>query len=214
MRLMRFKSNQGFTILELLIASAVFTVVLLVVAAGVVSFTNTYYKGIANSKTQATARSIAAQLTQAIQFGKSVTTLSAGGGVNGVCIDNSLYSYAVGQQVTDSAPNAALHQGYHGLVVSSGTDCSASVPTVPTAANLPTRSRELLGPHMRLGALSVTASGGLYAVSVVVIYGDDDLLTPTLGANPAWAIEQCAGRDGSQFCAVSSLSTTVQPRLM
>jgi len=203
----------GFTILELMIAASVFAVILLVVAGGVISFTNDYYKGITSSKTQDVTRSIIDTLTQSIQFGKSVSTgLSGPGGAQGICIDNTLYSYVIGQQVTDTSPNGAIHQAYHGLIADSG-GCGA--PSVPNSnAALASTRRELLGQHMRLSALSVSSAGTLYTIHVRVIYGDDDLLVPTVGGGTNWANELCGGSiTGSQFCAVSDLTTTVKQRL-
>ncbi len=207
-------NDQGFTILELLVASTVFAVILLVVAIGVIRFTNSYYKGITSSKTQATARSIIAEISQSLQFGKNMTPRAGAGGVSGFCIDNTLYSYAIGQQVTDNAPDASKHQGYHGLVVSTGGDCSAATPSLPNTAAVPASSRELLGQHMRLGALTVTAAGNLYTIHVRVLYGDDDLFTPAVFGSTNWANEICSGTSGSQFCAVSDLTTTVERRLL
>lgn len=206
----------GFTILELLVASAVFAVILLVVAIGVIRFTDDYYKGITSSRTQATARTIMADISQAIQFSTSVNVIPAGAGnVGGLCVDNTLYSYAIGQQITDSAPNGSLHQGYHGLVASSVGTCSAgTTPSLPNTASLPAGSRELLGQHMRLSALDVIAAGNLYTIHVRVVYGDDDLLFPAVSGSTSWANEDCGGGTGSQFCAVSNLTTTVERRLL
>ncbi len=207
--------SAGFTVLELLIAATVFAIVLLVIASGVIRFTADYYRGITSSKTQTTARSIMSQLAQSIQFGKSVTPIPPGAsGVAGLCVDNTLYSYMLGQQVTDSAPNSGLHQGYHALVVSSPGDCSSgATPDLPATSGLPTGSRELLGQHMRLGALDVNTSGNLYIIHVRIIYGDDDLLNPAVTGSTDWANETCSGSAGSQFCAVSDLTTTVGRRL-
>src|SRR5215813_11934354 len=63
----------GFTILELLIASGVFAVILLVVAVGVIRFSNDYYRGVTASKTQSAARAIMLRVSQSIEFGKTVT---------------------------------------------------------------------------------------------------------------------------------------------
>ena len=208
----RVRGPNGFTIVELMLATMVFGVILLVIAVGVVRFTSAYFKGITSSKTQGTARAIMLEAAQSIQFSKTVTTIPAAGvgGVQGVCVDNTLYSFVVSQQVTDAAPNGALHQGYHGLVVSNGA-CSPNLPATPT---LPAGSRELLGQHMRLGAFDVSAKGKLYTIRIRVIYGDDDLLTPAVSAGTNWATENCAGITGSQFCAVSDLTTTVEQRLL
>ena len=213
-------SQAGFTILELLVASTVFAVILLVVAVGVIRFTDSYYKGITSSKTQSTARAIMNEVGQSIQFGKNVTFLS-NSGVSGVCIDNTLYAYKPGQQVTDSTPFQA-HQSYHGLIATVAGDCSGAIPAAiitalnaPATSGLPTNSRELLGQHMRLGALTVTPAGNLYTIRVKVIYGDDVLLYPAVTGSTVWSAEVCNGRvAGVQFCAVSDLSTTVEKRLL
>jgi hypothetical protein len=199
--------------MELLISTLVFSVILLVITAGVISFTRQYYKGVAASKTQATARAIMDEITQSLQFGRTVTAGLSSGAVRGFCVDNKLFSYVPGQQV-EQAANASKHQGFHSLVVNtSGGVCgpsSSSSLSVPNSPTLPATSRELLADHMRIGELSVTPSpAGLYVVKLRVIYGDDDLLSSTTN----WATARCKGSSGSQFCAVSELSTAVQKRL-
>src|SRR5581483_1726577 len=208
--------QSGFTILELMIAASVFAVVLLVVAVGVTQFSNQYYKGVTSTKTQNATRAIIAEISQAIEFGKTVTVLPAGGGgVAGVCVDNALYSYKIGQQVIDSSPNSSLHQGYHGLVVGSTNGCTAgTVPSLPVTPAVPAGARELLSRYMRLSALDITGVGDTYTVHVRVIYGDDSLLYPAVSSSTNWANEQCSNAVGSKFCAVSDLTRTVQQRLL
>jgi prepilin-type N-terminal cleavage/methylation domain-containing protein len=212
----RSSPQTGFTILELMIASSIFAVILLVVAVGVVRFGDDYYKGITSSKTQFTARSIISEVSQTIEFGKTITIIPTGsGGALGLCVDNMLYSYKIGQQITDIAPNASLHQGYHGLIAGSSSACSSGVtPSLPNTSTLITGSRELLGQHMRLGVFTVSSAGDEYTIRVRVIYGDDDLLRPKVSGTTNWANEQCANSVGEQFCAISDLSTTVERRLL
>lgn len=205
------KFAAGFTLLELMIATSVFAVILLVVTAGILSFTRQYYKGVVASTTQNTAREIMSELTQSIQFGSTIQSGLGGGGVSGFCVDNKLFSFTPDVQVTDNGGVAAQHQGYHALVRSqlAGGCNSSTVPVaLPNSANLPAGERELVANHMRLAALTVTpltAGGPLYSVHVRVVYGDDDLLNGTHTT--------CKGGIGSQFCAVSDLTTTVQKRL-
>jgi len=216
----RKTSDAGFTILELMISSSVFAVVLLVIAVGVINFTNTYYKGIISTETQSVARTIMADISQAVEFGGTVTTPN--NGVSEICIDNTLYAYVVGQQVTNSPASGSSDQGYNGLIASN-TGCPSSDPANDPAPYLksggagspgvPPGARELLSQYMRLGFLSVTPTpdaGGLYTVQVRVLYGDDDLFNQTTN----WATALCSGGPGSQFCAVSNLTTTVEKRLI
>jgi hypothetical protein len=54
----------------------------------------------------------------------------------------------------------------------------------------------------------VSGTTGLYSIDVRVVYGDDDLLI-----NPTATNATCKVGSGSQFCAVSELSTVVQQRI-
>lgn len=206
----------GFTILELMIAASVFAVILLVVAVGVVQFSNQYYKGATSTKTQSTTRALMAQISEAIEFSKTVVVIPPdSSGVAGLCVDNALYSYKIGQEVTDTNPIAAQHQGYHGLVVGSTSTCtSATTPQFPVTPAVPAGFRELLGRSMRLSNFSVSNVGSVYTVHLRVIYGDDQLLFPTPSGSTNWATEQCSNATGSKFCAASDLTTTVQQRLL
>lgn len=209
--------NGGFTIVELMIASSVFAVLLLVISAGVMSFTRQYYKGVVTSKTQTTARSIMSEVTQAIQFSSTVYTGLSGGSEKGFCVDNKLFSYIIGRQVMDKGGLAVNHQGYHGFVVGSGgSSCTTTtVPmTLPSVSALGSGQRELLGDKMRLAALNISVNGDLYLVRVRVLYGQDSVLSPAVTSVTDWSKEKCANDSaGAQYCAVSDLTTTIQKRL-
>lgn len=205
----------GFTILELMIAAGVFAVIMLIVATGVISFTNRYYKGITTAKTQDTARSVLNTISQSIQFGQNVVlpTYNAPSTTYGMCIDDTLYAFRPGQEVTDTPPFGA-NQGYHGLVAMRGCSLPATLPNTAALAN----GRELLGEHMRLNYLKVTQNGNLYTINLRIVYGDNVLLSQPLPGNvPAWLAtkEACSGSQaGTQFCAVADLTTTVEKRLL
>jgi prepilin-type N-terminal cleavage/methylation domain-containing protein len=209
------KNQAGFTIFELMIATSIFAVVLVVLAAGVVSFSKSYYKGINTSKTQQVARSIVSDIGQNIQFGRIVTVKPAGpGGSQGLCVDNTLYSWRVGFQLAGDSDSAQHHTRF-GLVKTIGTDCSAIAPqNVTSLSSLGQNEHELLGDHMRLGDLTVTAgTNHTYTISVKVIYGDDDVLAPPVSGTTDWSKISCVDGDGSQFCATSQLTTTVEQRI-
>src|SRR5689334_15673116 len=64
----KLKSQSGFTIVELLIATAVFSLVLLVVTAGIIRMGQAYYKGITMSRIQETTRTVSQEVTSSIQL--------------------------------------------------------------------------------------------------------------------------------------------------
>lgn len=210
----------GFTIIELLIATMVFAVVLILITFGVLRFNQAYYRGITESNTQNVARTILEDVSQAIQFsGDQVTSPigTAGSGSSvGFCIGSQRYSYILGWQLVDGSINVAKHQTSHSLVVDSPGNCGGL-----NAQNVQGGSvsgTEMLTPNMRLSKLSVTpvaGSNSLYQIDVKVVYGDDDLLRSPSGTIPAATAPDaiCGSEAGSQFCAVSELSSTVQKRI-
>jgi len=207
-------SQKGFTIIELMIATLVFSVILLLVTYGLIQIGRTYIKGLNESKTQQTARSIMDTISQDIQFnGGKIKIPAAFTGTFAVCIGDNRYSAMIDGQLVDGVPDTVKHQTNHTLVVDRpvGGECNA---TPLTYRNLnaaippddPYKPRELMAPNMRLAKFNITPAGALlWNIKVRVVYGDDDLLNP--------ARDACAGGPGSQFCAVAELSTTVQKRV-
>jgi competence protein ComGC len=207
----------GFTIIEILVATLVFSLVLLLIAVGVMQFNHAYYSGITQTETQNTARNILEQISQDIQFsGDQVTSPIANSGrgtdpEDGICVGSDRYSYRLGWELVNSGPDALRHQTLHAVVKDSPGLCSG-MSAQNFRVRLTADSTELLGQYMRLSKLSVTPLGGssnLYSIDVRVVYGDDDLLTtPVTASNAA-----CKVASGNQFCAVSELSTVVQQRI-
>jgi prepilin-type N-terminal cleavage/methylation domain-containing protein len=208
----RQRSARGFTIMELLVATMVFSVVLLLVTAGILQITRVYYKGVTESNTQNTARSIIDTVSQAIQFSGGAVTPTSGSPVPGTdyafCVGNQQFSYRLGWQVEDRL-DPTVNQTWHALVQNSAAGCSGS--TAPQSmASQTVNGRDLMGPHMRLSKLSVASLGAnLYEIRVKVVYGDNDLLN-----NPTTSTASCKGvQAGTQFCSVSELSTIVVKRV-
>ena len=233
--------QSGFTLIELLIATSVFTVVLLIVATAVLSFSRQYYRGVITSATQNVTRSLVDEIGRTIAYNDgTVSALHVSGApisapADGYCIGSAKrYSFARGQQVT--AGSLQSDQSYHGLVSDTVSNCTTGTPALSVKtqpAVLPPApalvgARELLGDHMRLAKFVITpdaADPTLYTVSVRVVYGDRDLLcspsvagdcasdTPTSVANLSADDLSCKPQAGSQFCAVSELTTTVKQRV-
>jgi hypothetical protein len=205
-----------------MIATLIFSVILLIITTGILQITRTYYKGITLTNTQNAARTIMDTLAQAIQFnGGQVNWPAAVGGNNAGCIGNQEYSYRLGVQLeaTPTVPNQMTR-------VTDVRDISGC-----DTGNASFTHKELLSPHMRLTKLNVVpllGNDNLYEVSVKVVYGDDDLLcspsVPASCSDPSsnhlatpsdYAKDDitCREQAGSQFCAISSLSTIVQKRM-
>jgi prepilin-type N-terminal cleavage/methylation domain-containing protein len=206
-------SAEGFTIVELLVATVVFSVVLLVATAGILQIARVYYKGVTESNTQNTARAIIDDISQGIQFsGGAVSNATSGATGSNLyfCIGDTRVSYVQGWQVENN-PVTAKNQGWHALVQDTPAGgCNGSTGAQVIRDNQAVNGQDLMGVHMRLSALTVNAVGtNQYSIHVRVAYGDDDLLN-----GPTTSTAACKGiRAGTQFCSVADLSTVVIKRV-
>jgi len=233
------RGQQGFTIIELMIATMIFSVILLVVTSGILQFNKQFYKGVVASSTQGAARTLIDDLTRAIQFNggtfSPLPVLTGNPQSGGYCVGSGKrYSFQLNRQVKDKTPLSVDHQGYHGLVSDTVTGCNTSTSPYDVAnapADLTTVSpalsnpRELLGQHMRLAKFDIEQNVDLYTITIRVVYGDDDVLcspstpndcntpTSTAGVDNNMPDLTCRGSIGSSYCAVSELTTTVMKRV-
>lgn len=220
----KYGDEAGFTIVELMIATVVFSVILLTITYGVIYFSQHYYKGISSSSTQVTAQSATDAITQAIQFssGPSVTATTAGNS-GFFCAGTKLFLYTLGEKY---AGNPATTRGLYEM----------DKPSGPCASSAPANGIELLGQGMRLtdiviGQVNLTNPDGTWSVSIHIANADDDLLcnnTPaaTVGkcatgspifSSPTQVVGDkiaCKSTTGSQFCSVASSSTVAQQRIV
>ncbi|MFA5004232.1 MAG: prepilin-type N-terminal cleavage/methylation domain-containing protein [Candidatus Saccharimonadales bacterium] len=214
-------AQAGFTIVELMIATLVFSVILLIITIGVLHFSNAYYKGINSSTTQNTARNIVDSVAQAIQFGGGQVAVPAGmsfANTTTYCVGNTVqFDFSLGQQLGPGKDTlAALYESpnANGGCVAISSPANFKVGKNSSGALL-SGGKELLGNTMRLSKFSITpvtipgsSDQDTYTIDVRVVYGDTDLLTNPTGPNA-----KCIDQVGSQFCAVSELITTVQTRV-
>lgn len=217
------RHQQGFTIIELMVAATTFAVILLMVAGTIVRFTNQFQKGVVESSTQNVARSVTEAIVEAIQAGDAVKKTAYG-----YCIGTTAY---IADQMKTQLGST---EGSYALKERNGTgsSCSDLLDTVakpphPSGPAYAPIGRELLGEGMRLSKFEIAPISGtnLQKVSVTVAYGDDDLLcSPSIDncANQTvlTALQfknatdlRCKAQKGSHFCAVRDLSVTVRPWL-
>lgn len=222
-------SNKGFTIMELLIATTVFSVVLLICTAALLQIGKLYYRGVTEANTQEVARGVTDDISQMIQFSGATVYANhpvSSPTITNYCIGNKNYSFVTGKQLVDGSP--AADQSNHVLVVQNlgGADCTSATPASFSG-------KELMSPNMRLAKFIICSPGdpvsascpvpppansGIYQVNIRVVNGDSDLLcSPSLNdcnSNNMTNITQpdlaCKSKAGFQFCAVSELSVTVE----
>lgn len=179
---MKRLNARGFTIIELLIATVIFSLILLVVTGSIIQFSKIYYKGVATSKTQEVARTIAEDMARSAQF-SSAPVLSGPG------------CYLFGSQQYVYTEDEVKNLGNHIFQVGSGSSCGFA----------PSNPAELMGDNMQLLDIDVQENPSTNAVTITVAvgYGSD-----VKSDNTCPAVNL-----GGQFCAVSTITTTVTKRL-
>lgn len=215
------QKQQGFTIVELLIASAVFSVVLIGALAGFLQIGRVFHKGTSTAATNETAKQILNDISDSVQTAASVSGVQEGGGYKYYCIGNIRYTYYVGRAVDTSGTDSFITNNKYGLIKDFLPGSSTCVPPCPqppgVCADGHTRwvsPVELLGDNMRLQELKIqpnpTISPDYYTISVVVAYGDDDLLELETPSNPGSMRCRGTSSQGEQFCAVARFSTSLK----
>lgn len=216
-----FAQQRGFTVVELMIATLIFAVILTIIAMGIISFSNRYYKVANISTTQNTAQSIVDTIGQSLQFG-TAEAFGTGPTNNFFCAGGNVFMFneAEGMYSGTCGQLGLYMTPMDGLIVS-GSLCHIQ----PITGS----SRQLLGTRSRITNLTVNPVAGtnMYTIDLSIASGDDDLLcTPTIanscdsGSAPLNANDfkdktdvQCKLITGSQYCAASHLSTSVEKRV-
>ncbi len=226
-------NDKGFTIVELMIALTIMTVILLLSTIMLIQIGSLYTKGVNMARLQNTTRTIMADMTSAIQFSGydftctvapfppgSCSTNFSGVQVNSYCVGTSRYSYVLNRKLGTDSDGVTVTN--HVLWSDNMRDTSACPPLNITAANVladsrstevsgsPSRGYDMVPEHMRLTQFNIVDSpidSGEFNVDVWMAYGDSDLV------NTVGGVTNCRPGKGSQFCAVSQLSTHVKNRL-
>ena len=227
------KNNKGFTIVELMIATVVFSLVLLLALAGIMQVTRMYYKGVNQSRTQEAARAVTDEIGETIRFTNDVVNLASVAvtgpvvdanedNVNYLCIGSKRYTYAIDRKLESSGSSESDKVKRHVLWVDQpDVGCVEAADLDMDEPSSGFNGRELLSENMRLARLDVNqivALGDVFEIGITVAYGDDDtqdggpLLLNSAGTN-----RECrgfsSGSGGGEYCAVSSIAVTVERRL-
>jgi prepilin-type N-terminal cleavage/methylation domain-containing protein len=215
------KLVQGFTVVELLIATAVFSVVLLVAQTSFVRIGHLFYKGVTITQTQDVAAHIFQDINGNFQNAPNVggSQNSASGGYDYLCVGNARYTYRINNEInTDNAVNHSPSGNYgilKDVLPGSGSQCAAPCDQASgncTAASMAPLNNptELLGNNMRVEKFAInqsTSTSNLYTVEIILAYGDDNALTYTTAGD--YSTVACQGDVENNFCAVSHINTAM-----
>lgn len=200
---MRKIKNSGFTIVELLIASMVFTTILLLCMDGITRIAKVYIKNSSISKTNEFTKSFIEDVAQQIKYGSTFyQPLGTSSDVR-LCINGYAYSVRTNQK-----PGAVRRRADPTCSSYSQTDYFNNISLTETVSP----------EYIRIMKFSV-GNTSPYSISMRVVLGDNDLLQDGSGKsmsdpNKDLATIQCKPSiSGSEFCAVIELSTTATRRV-
>lgn len=185
-----------------MLAMAVFSLVLVAAAAGLIQVGRVYYKSVITTRTQDTARAVIDEVSRSIQFsGDEPRIVTDAEGNSTVCTGGNRYTANVGQQAGEGSDPALFKDD-------SPLGCDNSV-------SLASDGIELLGNNMsitRFEVLPITGSVDRYEVFVWIAYGDDDVLETDPNDSTRRICRTVSL--GGEFCAISELSTVVSRRIL
>ena len=204
------KGMQGFTLVELMVATMVFAMVLLLITVAVVQINRVYYKGVTEANTQNVARDIVDVVSQAIQFdaGSIVQTPDAppAGAMQTACAGSQQFVFWPGYRLVEGSPGT--NEVTQAFILRSATGNCANPAPLPDGS---IDGRELLSTGMRVSKFDITQVGGtnLYRLSVTVVFGDDASLN-----NPTSTTPTCRSiQQNNEFCSVATINTVVEKRV-
>ena len=219
--------QSGFTIIELMISIGVFSVILVLCSATLITVGRQFQKASISTTTQNVARLIMEDVTSQVQLSANApqlittdvgpyTIANTGDETKVICIGAIRYAFLIGWQL-ESTINNSKHQNMHVLwkdILTNQSNCA--IPDLrianPSGAT-GTNGKELMSVHTRLTSFNIsTAVNNLVNIDVAVIYGDDDVLD-NLSSFPSSIVGCLDEKAGGAFCAVSELHTTVIRRL-
>ncbi|MEI6755861.1 MAG: prepilin-type N-terminal cleavage/methylation domain-containing protein [bacterium] len=195
--------RKGFTILELLIAMGVFSFVLLLVTVVIIGIGNLYSKGINLSRTQDAVRNIVGDISQNLSYTSSnpIVIDIQTNPIKTICIGDVRYTYVLNNRIGDTP---YVHIFWKDKLATNG-GCMAADLTHDNPSDVggvTGSGTELMPSNTRLYKFTYTTSSP-YRISATLAYGQ-------ISSSP---LGQCLGNTANQYCAVSTLTTTVVKRL-
>lgn len=229
------KKQSGFTIIELMIAISILSILLLASAVVMLNIGSLYAKGVDATTVQNDSRNVIQSIASSIQFNYlSGSQINSGSQryysstgtlytVYAYCIGYTRYSYIIG--FPDNS-NTFAHtiwkdtMRYQGAckplnILIPTPNCIGSSKCIASATG---SGSDLTNSNMHLASLSINSNPNypqLYSISIGLAYGLKDMFnvnsSGTLVTTDGNYV--CGNRTSERYCATSSLETTVVQRI-
>lgn len=206
------KNQRGFTLVELLLATAFFGFILIFVTAGFVQISRSYNKGITVKRVQETTRQIVDEISRTMLLATSSEFAGSGlqyrdesGFPRRLCVGGTRFAWNQYGDTVLPGNIFTLVRDYNG-----GNNCFGALNE--------SESVELVDSRLTVQDITITQAGptsGIYKLCVIMSTNSSDLLTtnPTVGdPDCEYNIVECNIMNGDQFCDVAKLKTVVTLR--
>ena len=211
------EGNKGFTIIELMIATAIFAVIMLITTTAILGISKTYIQGLVDSQNQNTTRRIVSEISQDIQYNspgtiniQNIHNINYKNPNGWFCIGQDVYIVNLDHEITNSS-------GDYGLIRYSSSSCPKSQPEITSGLPLSgTYNKgsveELLTTDQQLSQFAIDENNGYYTITATVAYGNDFMPNPVLTSDGLKY--QCNTSSYSlNFCSISSLTNSIEPSI-
>jgi prepilin-type N-terminal cleavage/methylation domain-containing protein len=218
------RNNQGFTIIELMIALSVLSVLLVMASAILIRIGNLYTKGVNTANLQNTTRTISADVSSGIQVSDNSISRIDSGGASAYCIGATRYSFIQDKEHgTDYDGTTTDHVLWRDTLQVPTASCQPiNFADIANDHSSLGDGYEMMPEHMRIVNFTVQKSNAValsghnaYEINLWIAYGDSDLVQ-TFDAIPADdTTEQanCKGDSGTQFCAVAHIDAITTQKI-
>lgn len=200
----RTDTQDGFTLVELLLALTFVSFILLFIVFAMLQVMGNYNKGLAIKEINQTSRTIVEEMSRVARF-SSINTINTSATARGrICFGSVSYVWNTkGSSTNKLSNNAAVTLSR--VEDAGGALCAAGNPPIPAAA----ATNLLTGPvWVQKLEVSKAATANLITIKLVLSTSDDNQPTDIDDAsNPI-----CSGNKAGNYCAVATFSTTVSTR--
>lgn len=202
----------GFTIMEVLIATMVFTLVLMICVQVITRIGQLYFKGVTSSQIQELTRNLSEEFSGQIQFGSSIPypdTITGGdpGTPLIFCVGDNRYRVVMNRKLGDPGVDTILQR------ISYSGACDTTDNGFAGATELAIKNMRIL----KLSIIRSVTDPYIWSLNIRLALGDTDIFDYPSGSTDSPEVYGAAicrsGISGSQFCATSELSSTLLRRV-
>lgn len=203
----RKMDNKGFTIIELMIAISILSVIMLISSTAIIFIARQYQNGVTRTTLQSASRQLHQKFTDSIKFSGGEIIQTDSDGYSVICVGDSRYYFKtpLTGSITTTTGMSNLFFDKNSSGFSSST-CGAGLNESSSAKLLPNNSRVA----QALLACD-TPSPKSCTLKTTFISGDDDLFNVSTSTDIDTL--SCKAGIGNQWCSIVNLRSTVNSKI-